>query len=381
MGSTERLACARDGATVAVWDVGVRLFHAALALCVAVAGWIGFFGPANALNLHLAAGVAAGALVFCRFVWGFFGPTYARFASFVLSPEQVLARAREILNGRRTRYLGHNPLGGAMVAALLAAIFAMLLTGTVALGGVDKQGPLAFATPYAVGKLFRRAHEWLAYTLLILIVVHLVGVAFETLIGREKLVAAMATGRKPAHPESVAFAERGARPWAALAIIGCGLALAAIAAARLAARPALGVPTEPIDPTYARECGSCHMAFPPSLAPRARWRAIVAGLADHFGEDASLDAPTSARILAYLDAHAAETADTRAANELRRPGRDEPLRLTAAPYWRRVHAGIAEPIFKLKAVGAQSACDACHRDAAGGRFDPQSIAIPETGGP
>ena len=119
------------------------------------------------------------------------------------------------------------------------------------------------------------------------------------------------------------------------------------------------------------------MAYPPSLAPSSRWIAIMDGLPDHFGEDASLEPDLMSRIRAYLTMNSAEKWDTRAAHELALANPGDPLRLTAAPYWIRTHRGIPEAVFKSRVVGAKGACNACHSDASTGRFDPQNINIPE----
>lgn len=113
------------------------------------------------------------------------------------------------------------------------------------------------------------------------------------------------------------------------------------------------------------------MAYPPSLAPSARWIAILANLSDHFGEDASLKPNVAAQIRVYLTTNAAEKWDTLAAHELQRSNPQDPLRLTAT------HRGIPDSVFKSRAVGAKGACEKCHSDASMGRFDPQDIHIPE----
>ena len=41
--------------------------------------------------------------------------------------------------------------------------------------------------------------------------------------------------------------------------------------------------------SYAAECGSCHLAYPPALLSAGDWRRIMAGLNDHFGTDAAVD--------------------------------------------------------------------------------------------
>ncbi|MGA7198306.1 cytochrome b/b6 domain-containing protein, partial [Roseiarcus sp.] len=181
-----------------VWDPGVRLFHWLLVAAVAAALVTGLSGPRNWLNVHIAAGAAIGGLVAFRILWGFMGSTYARFSSFPVAPSAVGADLTGLLAGHRSRYLGHNPLGSLMALALLTILTLILMTGVVTLGGVDKQGPMAFAASYAAGKATQSVHQALAYALLAMICGHLLGVAYESIRGRTNLVLAMMTGEKSA---------------------------------------------------------------------------------------------------------------------------------------------------------------------------------------
>jgi cytochrome b len=369
--------CTAAADVTRVWDLGVRVFHWLLAAAVAIALVTGLSGPRNLLNIHIAAGAAIGGLVAFRMLWGLMGSTYARFSSFPVQLPAINADLAGLVAGRRPRYRGHNPLGSLMALALLAFISLSVMTGVITLGGVDKQGPLAFASPYFAGKAAQRVHLALAYGLLALIAGHLLGVAYESIQGRTNLPLAMITGKKAA-----SAADHAARPAKAKPLLAglCVLILMTGAVRQivaLSARPALGVPAGPLDPTYAQECGSCHMAYPPSLAPSPRWIAIMDGLPNHFGEDASLEPGLVSRIRAYLTMNAAEKWDTRGAQELQGSNPLDPLRLTATPFWIRMHQGIPESVFKSRAVGAKGACEKCHSDASTGRFDPQDIHVPE----
>ncbi len=102
----------------------------------------------------------------------------------------------------------------------------------------------------------------------------------------------------------------------------------------------------------------------------------MTGLADHFGEDASLDKQTTADIAAFLTAFASERWDTEAANNLRQVSAADPMRITATPYWVSRHEGIPRDVFSQKAVGSKGNCIACHKDASSGRFDDQKIEPP-----
>jgi cytochrome b len=365
------------GDVARVWDLGVRVFHWLTVAAVAIALVTGLSGPRNLLNIHIAAGAASGGLVAFRILWGLTGSTYARFSSFPVHLTAINADLAGLVAGRRPRYLGHNPLGSLMALALLAIISLSAMTGVVTLGGVDKQGPLAFAAPYVAGKAAQRVHLALAYGLLALIAGHLLGVAYESVQAGANLPLAMITGKKAASSTDHAARPTKAKPLLAGLCVLILMMGAVYQIVVLSARPALGVPAGPLDPTYAQECGSCHMAYPPSLAPSPRWIAIMDGLPNHFGEDASLEPGLTSRIRAYLTMNAAEKWDTRAAHELQRSNPQDPIRLTATPFWIRMHRGIPESAFKSRAVGAKGACEKCHSDASTGRFDPQDINVPK----
>jgi cytochrome b len=140
-----------DNASVPVWDLGVRLFHWSLVVSVGICAYTGFLGPKNWLGIHLASGAAIAALIVWRLVWGQMGTKYARFRSFPLSISAAVRHSRDAAMGRAPADLGHNPAGAVMVYALLGVLVLVLLSGLVALGGALKQGPLAFATTFAVG--------------------------------------------------------------------------------------------------------------------------------------------------------------------------------------------------------------------------------------
>ena len=111
--------------TVKVWDRPVRLFHWSLAGSVALC-WL----TADELqSLHEVAGSAAAALIGLRLVLGVAGTRYARFSQFIRSPKQILLYAGDLLRHKEPRYLGHNPLGAAMVGVLLSMVGGIAFTG------------------------------------------------------------------------------------------------------------------------------------------------------------------------------------------------------------------------------------------------------------
>ncbi len=124
------------------------------------------------------------------------------------------------------------------------------------------------------------------------------------------------------------------------------------------------------DEVVMKECSACHMAFPPGTLPARSWHKLMAGLSDHFGENASLDPATTRHITDFLVANAAD-ADGRKSRVLRGLGEaDTPLRISEAPWWIRAHQGEVRPdAFQDPRVGSKANCIACHRGAAKGYFE------------
>jgi cytochrome b len=137
--------------------------------------------------VHDCAGYILLALVALRIVWGFVGPPHARFADFIRSHRSTLVYARLVIAGREPRYMGHNPLGGWMIVALLATALAAAISGWV------------YTTDAFWGVAWvERVHVFFAELLLVLAALHVAGVAFTSIRHRENLVAAMLHGKKRA---------------------------------------------------------------------------------------------------------------------------------------------------------------------------------------
>ncbi len=184
--------------TVVVWDPLVRIFHWSLATSFTVAY---LSGEGEILDLHAWSGYVVGGLILFRLPWGLVGPWHARFTDFVFTPVTILAYSRDVLRGQAQRYLGHNPLGGAMVIALLVMLTLATLTGIALYGATEAAGPLAGmmrGTSQGAGKALEEVHEFFSTASLILVALHIGGVLVSSLLQRENLVRAMITGRKRA---------------------------------------------------------------------------------------------------------------------------------------------------------------------------------------
>lgn len=166
-----------------VWDAPVRALHLALVAAVATA-WL---TSEMWVQWHDTAGYAAVAVVGLRLLWGAFGGRYARFGQFVRGVRPTLAHLVALLRGRSVRHLGHNPLGGWMVVLLLACVAA-----------VGASGWLCTTDRYWGDETMFALHSALAWMLVGLVALHVMGVLTMSWAHRENLFAAMLHGRKRA---------------------------------------------------------------------------------------------------------------------------------------------------------------------------------------
>ena len=114
------------------------------------------------------------------------------------------------------------------------------------------------------------------------------------------------------------------------------------------------------------ECGSCHIAYQPGFLPARSWSAIMAGLDDHFGENAALDAKTRTEIERFLTANAADAQGGWGRRDPA-PGAT-PLRISDLPWFTREHGREVSDRMKAKAK-SMSNCAACHQGAAQGIYE------------
>lgn len=119
------------------------------------------------------------------------------------------------------------------------------------------------------------------------------------------------------------------------------------------------------------ECGSCHLAFAPSMLPASSWTRMMANLKDHFGDDASVDPKVAAEITAYLVANAGDQGGQRYGAKLLRnvSATNAPLRITELPKWVSEHRKVPDWEWKHKDVRTKANCTACHTQAELGYYD------------
>lgn len=373
-----------------VWDIPTRLFHWLFASSFAVA-WLTSESD-EWLSFHTFFGYLMLGLIGFRLIWGVAGGRYARFTSFLYGPRAGLACLRQELSGKGDRYIGHNPAGSQAIYLLLALGLVVCLTGLFVQGGEEQQGVAASWLGFAVGNMIKEVHEFAAILMLLVVFGHLAGVALGSWLHKENLPRSMVTGTKEA-PEGTPASE----PYR---LVGALLLVAVMAFGGWWFFYALHHPVEkylmkgtadpgaphvafvgaklPDNATWREECGSCHLAFHPSLLPARSWQKIMAEQDAHFGADLALDAPTRKALLAFMVNNASEKLSTEAAFRINSSVKPEatPLRITDTPYWIEKHRDIAESDWRLPLVKNKANCAACHQDAEAGTFEDAAMRIP-----
>jgi cytochrome b len=177
---------------IKVWDLPLRIFHWLLVIGFVVA----YLTDEGLLTAHVWAGYTVLGLLVFRLVWGFIGNDYARFSSFLCSPIKSAVYVKDAVAKKAPRYLGHNPAGSAMIVLLMLGLLMIVMSGLVLYGADQHLGPFAGMVGKSSERLWKEIHETAANVTLLLVVGHVAGVIFESIVHRENLVKAMWNGYK-----------------------------------------------------------------------------------------------------------------------------------------------------------------------------------------
>lgn len=182
---------------VRVWDLPTRLFHWLLAAAViglVITGNIG----GNAMEWHGRFGLAVGALLVFRLVWGLVGGRWSRFGRFLYSPAAFVRYLRGQPRPDDHFDVGHNPLGSLSVFALLGLLAVQVGTGLVADDEIAFTGPLYSFVSGATASLATGWHKgWGKLLLIVLVLLHLAAIVWHRVAKRHDLVGPMLGGDKP----------------------------------------------------------------------------------------------------------------------------------------------------------------------------------------
>ena len=181
--------------SIHVWDIPTRFFHWLLVILVFFSFITGKIGG-TAMKYHELSGFAVLCLVVFRLVWGFIGGQQSRFSAFLKGPATVLRYASS-LPGRESRtYIGHNPLGGWSIIAMLMSLFLQAGTGLFANDDILTEGPLYDLISKQTSDWLTGMHDLNQNVLMGLVVLHICAILFYLFVKRENLLVPMITGKK-----------------------------------------------------------------------------------------------------------------------------------------------------------------------------------------
>ena len=123
----------------------------------------------------------------------------------------------------------------------------------------------------------------------------------------------------------------------------------------------------PANAAWTKECGSCHVAYPPQLLPKEGWQRVMSGLERHFGADASLDPVAAAQIEAYLERYSGPEGARRSAGT---------VRITESAWFVHEHREVPPATWSHPAVKSAANCAACHTTAEQGDFRKRNLRVP-----
>lgn len=182
--------------SVPVWDPATRLFHWLLVAFAALAFLTGKTGGI-AMARHPFYGEVILALVIFRLAWGFVGSETSRFSNFLKGPSAVLRYSRTLFSQTSPRHVGHNPLGGWSVAAMLLCLFVQAATGLFATDDIFVEGPLFEWVGRETSEALTRLHRMNHWLLAGLAALHVSAIGFYLVFKGQNLIGPMVTGRMP----------------------------------------------------------------------------------------------------------------------------------------------------------------------------------------
>lgn len=214
---------------VRVWDLPTRAFHWALAAAVPAMVVTGELGG-NWLEWHFRLGYAVLTLLLFRLGWGFLGGHWSRFSTFLRGPRTVYAYFRQ--QAPASIAVGHNPLGGYSVMAMLLVLLLQAISGLMSDDDILHAGPLAHSVSEGVVRAMRTLHAGAGKRVLILLVLlHVAAIVWYRLRQKQNLLGPMVHGDKELErgaPDSRDDSQ--ARGLALVLLLGCAALVAALLA-------------------------------------------------------------------------------------------------------------------------------------------------------
>lgn len=176
--------------TKLIYDLPTRIFHWSFAFLFLTS----FFIAKNVddesiiFAFHMLSGLLIGPLVVWRIFWGFSGSKHARFANFRLHPKDLIQYTLGVFSNSKKRWSGHNPASSWSTIVMLTLALGLSVTGYFMTSGFKEQ--------------VEDLHELMANTFLIVVIMHVLGIAIHSWQHRDSIAFSMLDGKKDISTES-----------------------------------------------------------------------------------------------------------------------------------------------------------------------------------
>jgi cytochrome b len=166
-----------------IYDLLLRILHAVIAISTIVLLLSAKFAEINEGEgylrkafwvIHIFAGYSLGIAFVIRIVWGFIGPTHARFSSFIHVSEW-----KKVIKNLNPKTIvwnwGHHPLASIAYLGFYGAVLVLSVTGIVLAAVEHDRGPLAnwLYDELAFKHTFLEVHEAFSWLIIIFIISHI----------------------------------------------------------------------------------------------------------------------------------------------------------------------------------------------------------------
>ncbi|MGB5867134.1 MAG: cytochrome b/b6 domain-containing protein [Arcobacteraceae bacterium] len=374
-----------DGMTKSyIWPLFNRISHILLVVFFTVCYILADFD--ELLPYHVAFGLALGVVFIFRIVWGYIGPKHSKFKDFSFNKVNLIEYITHPFS-KTKEYVGHNPASSYAIVAMILLAFLSIISGLLTYGIEENHGVLSFlhSSYFKDMELFKEIHEFFSNLFLGVIIIHVLGSLIDKFIKKSDAIDSMISGyKKTTHNETI-------RTNIFQKILGIVFILATLFSmyyllftkeniflANANIKQDYGV----LNNDFAKECGSCHITYPPYLLPKESWGKMMANLENHFGDDASTDEDTTAYILAFLEDNSAQNSTHQAALKILKSlkGNNSTIAITKTPFWEKKHRDIDNTVFANAKIKSKANCKACHIDIENGLIENDLINMPNLRG-
>ena len=170
-----------------VYDLPTRLFHWLFAGLFITAFAISNLVDDDSVrfSLHMLAGLGMVFLVVLRLLWSSSAPAMRGSPTWPFDPRQLIGYFKGMFSRDGRRWIGHNPASSWAAVTMVGLALGLGISGyLMATGGENHT--------------IKEVHELMANAFLVVVLLHLAGIAVHVIRHRDHLQTSMVTGSKPA---------------------------------------------------------------------------------------------------------------------------------------------------------------------------------------